>query len=288
MTPLTAINSLIQCAPDQVTCMAVPMRFNADGTKNLFAAHPPWPQEQDRPTKVAKAIQDGWALGVFPKALGALVMDVDVKRPTPFAEQIQAVEALLGHPAAFVRGTSSGGTHQWYVKGQDLQAPSVVLMGELRVDVKTTGYVLWHPSDHMWVGLNSLVYHLAEATPFAQWPGQVDQTKSSTQRNMQEVNLKAVGRCLRHARMDLGYDEWVKCGMALHSVNPSDEAAQVWASATRRTSRDSFINAYNRWKEFTANGAVTFGTLVAICKKYGADYNAEAHKSRQGAALKRF
>ena len=280
-----AINEVISAARGAVCCFAVPFQWDDAGQKALFAAHPRWPEYQQPGRDIARHLARGWALGIAPAALGALVVDVDPGDAPPEASTIlDTVARSVGALPAYARSTSSGGLHAWYrFTGA---APGHATMGGMRCDIKTSGYVLWHPSERMWQALRRLPRLLAQAAPLAAWPGY--ELHDSAPRAAQTTpDLDAARTVLRAVRHALSYDEWILCGMAIHSAAPTDAGLRAWHEGTARSDADTSWAAYRAWQSFGA-GNVTFGSLVAVCREHGADYASEVQARRAARAADRF
>jgi len=68
---------------------------------------------------------------------------------------------------------------------------------------------------------------------------------------------------------DMGYDEWLKVGMALHSQDDGPEGLRVWDVWSQRGKRYKNRECAVRWQGFQDQGTVTMGTLVYYAGQSG-------------------
>src|SRR5262249_48347604 len=81
-----------------------------------------------------------------------------------------------------------------------------------------------------------------------------------------EVAKMAVG-ALSAARAD-DYEDWLRVGMALHSVD--DSLRSDWIQFSRRSSRKFREGeCEEKWQTFTRNGEMTLGTLCLLAEQDG-------------------
>lgn len=71
---------------------------------------------------------------------------------------------------------------------------------------------------------------------------------------------------LSHINPDIGYDEWIKVGMALQSEG---FGFQVWDAWSSKGSKYQAQNMAGHWKSFKAGHGVSFGTLVKMAQDGG-------------------
>lgn len=70
---------------------------------------------------------------------------------------------------------------------------------------------------------------------------------------------------LEHIDPDIGYDEWIKVGMALHQEGVPFYVWDEWSSGGSKYDN----SAGQHWKSFKPGGGVTYGTVVAYAKQGG-------------------
>jgi len=170
------LRSLIYQARPKVVCFPVPFRVNAQGRKELAGPHPKWPTAQPSAESIVEELQrDDRMLAVCPAVLGAVVFDVDAEfdpnAPGDYLnvdEQLEELKAALGIDMSpvTIRSTLRGGSHIWYRAHPQSSWPSrLALRGKIRVDVKPSGYVIWHETPAYAERLSGLVSGLRDAEP---------------------------------------------------------------------------------------------------------------------------
>lgn len=82
-----------------------------------------------------------------------------------------------------------------------------------------------------------------------------------------ELAILALGG-LSKSRAD-DYREWVKVGIALHSVDQSTSMLQEWSRWSKQSEKHVEGDCAKRWKGFAANGKVGIGSLIYWAKQDG-------------------
>lgn len=73
---------------------------------------------------------------------------------------------------------------------------------------------------------------------------------------------------LAHISPDIGYDEWIKVGMALHQEGAPFHLFDDWSRRGEKYDGTTLTH----WNSFNANGGVSYGTIVAFAKAGGWKY----------------
>jgi hypothetical protein len=90
-------------------------------------------------------------------------------------------------------------------------------------------------------------------------------------------NPLAVATALEILDPDMGYQDWLAIGMALHSGAGGDAAAlQLWDDWSARGSKHRPGECEDKWETFSSDGAVTLGSLFHMARKAGWDGNVSA------------
>lgn len=87
-----------------------------------------------------------------------------------------------------------------------------------------------------------------------------------------------VEEVLGYINPDVGYDEWLNVLMGLHSLYEDYlSLADDWSSKGSKYHQGEVAS---KWKGFSANGGVTWGTVCKIAKNHGADLSEISRKHR--------
>jgi len=86
-----------------------------------------------------------------------------------------------------------------------------------------------------------------------------------------DVDLEEIREILNKCDNNIGNEEWVKIGMAIHSEQPGDDGLSLWDDWSSGGDTYKEGECEKRWRSFTQSGTVTIGTLRhmagAIVKK---------------------
>jgi hypothetical protein len=69
---------------------------------------------------------------------------------------------------------------------------------------------------------------------------------------------------------DLTYDEWLRCGQAIHSQHSGKDGLDVWDEWSQKGERYVSGECSIRWDKFKENGPIRMGTLFYIAQNAGA------------------
>lgn len=247
--------------------------------------HPVSTRWQESPRLSDEAVEEAQSSGAYAHGYGVLVaglivVDVDARNGgvESLARLEQDLDVQLGALAGYVVGTGSGGgSHHLYY-----EAPAgVSLVSRLErypgIDFKTSGYVvgcgsLHHSGDR---------YELWAGSPHDISPAPTELVDALRRREtvrarigsvVSDVSIEDMADALNALDPDLGYEDWIRCGMALHDATQGADAGfDLWNTWSARGDKYAGPSAMDRhWHSFgKATNPVTVGTLFMMAIKAG-------------------
>lgn len=94
-----------------------------------------------------------------------------------------------------------------------------------------------------------------------------DRPEPKATRSDTEVDVAAVNAALDSIDPDLGHDEWVKIGMALHA-GLGDDGFKLWEEWSKRGTKWKSGECSKRWASFHRSG-ITIASLFHVAKEHG-------------------
>jgi hypothetical protein len=70
---------------------------------------------------------------------------------------------------------------------------------------------------------------------------------------------------------ELGYEEWLQVGQAIHTQHPNDDGLALWDNWSQGGDRYEVGECSKRWSGFNPSGTVRIGTLIAFAQRNGYD-----------------
>lgn len=212
---------------------------------------------------IRKWLTSGKNIGLPMSANGLVAVDVDTKGLDAWAK-ISAGHADLDQTLRARTGSGTG-YHYIFRAGDNETYRGKLADG---IDIKHNGYLIVPPSTHPDTGLQYEWLNDADPAPLPEWLRE-QLTKPERGRPSKAVidypTLKdIVGRLKKHP---LSYEQWVQCGMAIHSATRG-EGLDLWLDLTRGVSYmpgDDEL-AESKWGTFRPDGLIGAGTLTHILK----------------------
>ena len=243
--------------------------------------HPATPDGFKSASKDIERVKKLWAgrqglnVGIATgKPSGIFVVDIDS------AEGEKGLNELCNIPETLTVKTGKGKHIFFKYPNKEVITKKGILEG---VDVRGDGgYVAGagsiHSSGHIYDFINPLA-EIAEAPQeildlvLKENQTLTNNTSSLNLNTPQKLNLYTsegwslddIKGHLSHISPDIGYDEWIKVGMALHQEGVPFYVWDEWS----RTGTKYDGNTKGHWKSFKATGGVTYGTVVAYAKQGG-------------------
>jgi hypothetical protein len=249
-----------------------------DGTSDLATIREWWRQAPEANI----GITTGADSGVF-------VVDLDGAEGIEALYELEKANDLL--PETVCAETGSGGRH-YYFQWPGLDIRSMAHIGGKRIDVRGTGgLVVAAPSvsgkgSYRWIASPDE----QAIAPAPQWlldwilSHQPSRDEAEPRCNGDdgraypsdpEEDLALAESALSALDPDAGRDEWVKIGMCLHQIDPSERGYLVFDGWSKRGSKyKGPTDTRKRWDSYT-KGSVGFGanvgagTLFALAKSHG-------------------
>lgn len=207
------------------------------------------------------------------------VLDIDVKPGAPNGHHsLKLLTSEFGRlPDTLHIATPSGGAHFYFKHPKTHKVPCKKLSWNgqfLGCETKGVGGFVACPPSKLDNGSYEFI-DCDETTEIAeapQWLLDLCAPSTTTKRALveseQSQDRDHVMSLLGHVSPDVGYDEWLKIGMALHSSG-EPWAYDVWLEWSR-TGR-KFRSEHDlkcRWDDFKPTGGVSMGTFFHICSQY--------------------
>lgn len=206
------------------------------------------------------------------EASGCFVLDVD---GTTGAASLEALERKHGKLPDTLTTYTGRGRHMFFA----YPACKVhTRAGKLAdgLDVRGDGgYVVAPPSKHYSGALYQFIDDTADIQPAPQWL--VDMVCADHKRAVEPLPITPsdalpdfttddVREMLSYLDADMGHDDWVAVGMALHN---GGYGVEIWDEWSRRGQKYEAWAIAPKWRSFKQNGGVGFGTLVYMAEKAG-------------------
>jgi hypothetical protein len=208
---------------------------------------------------------------------GVMAMDVDskpVNGTTGLKELAKILEKEGPLPLGPQQRTPSGGFHYLYRwkenagSSSSKVAPGIDTRGG--TGSRCTGHIVVYPSI-----VGDKVYTWEEGGEIPDMPKWLSESlgepwKERTREVQKtEVPVHQINRMLTILDPDsLGYEDWVRVGMALKSTC-GDDGLEFWDNWSEQGSRRKEGECKSRWKTFDEDGPVGFGTLLFMAKEAG-------------------
>jgi len=207
---------------------------------------------------------------------GLLVIDVDARNGG-----VEALERLMSDipeiaECEFVVNTGSGnGSRHYYFKAPIGVSLSQHLSNYKGIDFKSSGYVVGAGSMHISGNRYTVAYGRIEDIGIA--PQRLIELLTIKEKHRTEYNGTSldisdsqIAEMLDAIDPDCGYDQWVRCGMAIHEAT-GGVGFDIWnnwsAKSKKYPNTDTLLN---HWHSFgkSAN-PVTIGTLIHYAEENG-------------------
>lgn len=207
---------------------------------------------------------------------GLVAVDVDRKHGG-----LEYWEALINKNAPVdTLSASSGGGGKHFVFLAD---PLVKYRGKIidGIDVKFNGYIVLFPSVHpdsgktyRWDNWKTHHYRILTAPDWlkdliTRKPGKLDQGITKRKAVMGLGYLEKLINQLR--TYDLGYEDWLNVGMALHAADPGADGLELFLHLTRGESFQDGDEekARDKWEGFSSDGGITPLSIGHILRQKG-------------------
>lgn len=222
---------------------------------------------------------------------GLLVVDVDVKDGvTPEWFTPETADRLTSSAGAVVR-TPRTGWHLWYRQPDGVELRNTTGRIADGIDTRANGgYVVCYPSvtaTGAYTAVSELDRAPEDLPPVPQWlldelpdnkPAAPKPETNGTPINPQWVDHRplqqsddaaTVQAALSVLDPDCSYDDWVKVGMAVHSVMPGIDGEIAFDQWSRSGAKYVEGEPSRKWKSFNGSGGVTLATLCKMADDTG-------------------
>jgi len=240
---------------------------------------PEWDDDQLSAMEIAGHFDTGF--GVL--CNGFIVVDIDARNGG--VESYQQLNEDLGgallSAGMIVRTGSGGGSRHLYFKapaGVSLQTKLTAYPG---IDFKSSGYVVGAGSLHA----SGARYELLEGSPddITEAPqvlidllARPETHRTSINDRQIDVTDNDLSSMLAHISPDCDYEEWVRCGMAIHH-STNGAGFEIWDAWSAKGAKYPGSKALSkRWDSFgKSDKPVTLGTLAHYAEMNGWKYPVE-------------
>lgn len=186
--------------------------------------------------------------------------------------------AKLGILPATLTATTGRGRHLFFKHpGKDIKTRRGVIGN--KVDVRGDGgYVVGAGSNHATGAVYEWYNPLEDIVDAPQWlldivmkekvteisaPPQINAPRLFVSNSWQESDVIEM---LRYISPDIGYDEWIKVGMAIQSEGFGFQIWDNWSSVSSKYQQGGMAS---HWRSFKPGHGVSFGTLVKMAQDGG-------------------
>jgi len=235
---------------------------------------PDWSQEQLETMEEMGQFDSGF--GVL--CTGYLVVDVDARNEgvDAFMDLCRDLKIDLLSEAGFaVKTGSGGGSMHLYFKVPEKTALAQHHENYKGIDFKSSGYVVGAESKHK----SGALYECLHGSPsdikeapislleLLAKPEYHRAEYNGVQMDVTDDDIINMLNCYKNA--DVDYEEWIRCGMAIHHVTNGDGFG-IWDEWSKASEKYDFTMMRKRWHSFgkSAN-PVTLGSLIHYAEKNG-------------------
>ena len=211
----------------------------------------------------------------IPVPTGYVVIDLDTYKNDTLKQQVtEFLGVELDWENAFLQNTKSGGQHYAFEtdeiirQGSDIKDASGKEIKGFDIRAAGKGYICSGEGYSKKLTDNDF-YMLPDLPPNLPI---VALNRTSTTANTDlgdfegllvgNYDIAAIRKLLDNCNNNIGNEEWVKVGMAIHSEQPNDDGLALWDewSCGGNTYKDG--ECEKRWRSFTQSGTVSIGTLI--------------------------
>lgn len=245
--------------------------------------HPVSTRWQESPVLSDEAADDALSTGVYDHGYGVLVdglIVVDVDARNGGVESLARLEddlgLSLGALSGYMVGTGSGkGSHHIYFSAPAGVSLVSQLDKYLGIDFKTSGYVVGCGSTHrsgnkyeLWVGSPHDVDEAPEA--LVEVLRRKETVRARIGSVVSDVSLEDMKDALYALSPDIGYEDWVRCGMAIHDATQGDgfDLWHDWSAGGEKFPGSGVLDRH--WHSFgKSTNPVTIGTMFMLAMREG-------------------
>jgi len=252
-----------------------------------------------------KGLNIGIACG---KSDGVFAVDMDLKENINGIENFEVIEAEEGEiPDGPTQVTPHGGRHK-LLKWQQNAVNSTSKIGH-GIDTRggsadaCKGHIVVWPSSvdgvrYRWLEFGEppqapqwLIDRLGDTwdtpdeTPAQIFPGRGNENVTADDLE-NPVSVAQIKILLEHVDInDIGYDDWLRIGMAIKSEFPGDVGLTLWGMWSENGERYVSGECTIRWKGFSHPGSVRVGTLFHFARLGGWEFDAERDDPRKTSSF---
>ena len=131
--------------------------------------------------------------------------------------------------------------------------------------------------------LRSVYQQLSDWKPAKTSPAHSAVTTSSANVNDRDTALRALAAIVNSPGVH--FEDWLKVGMILHSVDPSDSMCGEWAAWSRLSDKHIDGECERRWKSFNGSGGVRLPTLCLMADEAGKEWRPQRAAESQSTGF---
>jgi hypothetical protein len=219
--------------------------------------------------------KDAYTSGYGVLCKGLLVIDVDARNGgvLSYNRLLSACPEIAGAGMIVETGSGGGSKHLYFRVPESLSLMSSLpdLPG---IDFKSSGYVVGHSSSHVSGGVYSIVVGSpddvdaapAKLVDLLRRPERLRAEYSGVSVDITQSDIEGM---LAHISPDVGYDTWIRVGMAIHHVSGGG-AFDVWDKWSARGDKYDAARMDSHWHSFGRSAApVKIGTLIHYAQEGG-------------------
>lgn len=213
----------------------------------------------------------------IPVPMGYVVIDLDTYKNDTLKEQVtEYLGVELDWEGAFLQYTKSGGEHYAFetdeviTQGSNIKDANGEEIKGFDIRSAAKGYICSGKgySENLTVDDFFLMPKLPENLPIAVLHGSMGSNLGdlSDLGDFEgllggDVEITEIRELLANCDNNVGNEEWVKIGMAIHSEQPDDDGLALWDEWSRGGDTYKEGECAKRWRSFKQGGTVTLGTL---------------------------
>ena len=237
---------------------------------------------------------------LYPKSSGHIAIDIDADDPAKGFNGTTLWNKLIeehGEPQTWKQKTGSG-TYHYLFKAEEGVKYLGHFKGEKGIQTRFSNYILIDPSIHPRTGLKYQVLDNREPIDVPTWirdlivKDKKELTKASEKMILSLHYLEKISNQLRDNFIPLDRDNWLRLGMALHSMSDSQEYLDFWIKISEENvnanPEGESESCQYRWERFRSNedDLISGHTFTYICERLGCKIpNPELEEDRLAFAL---
>jgi hypothetical protein len=243
----------------------------------------------------------------IPVPTGYVVIDLDTYKNDTLKQQVtEFLGVKLDWEGAFLQNTKSGGKHYAFETTEVIRQGSDIRDAngnEIKgFDIRSAGKGYICSGEGYSENLTGDAFYmrpdLPTGLPISSSSGAITTTNGNDLGDFEgllggDADIDEIRELLDNCDNNVGNEEWVKIGMAIHSEQPGDDGLVLWDEWSCGGDTYKEGECEKRWRSFTQGGTVTLGTLKHMAgeivkEKAVADYVIpDAIKARIKSEFKR-